>query len=624
MKTISLRHIASIQNSNVDKHTVEDEQPVRLCNYVDVYKNDVVTANIDFMQVTAKESEIEKFRLCIGDVIITKDSEDRFDIGVPAYVDYEAADLLCGYHLAILKPRDGITIGKFLFWTLQSRQVRDAFSLAANGVTRFGLTLDGIKSVPIPYAEVSLQTKIADFLDRETSRIDRLIEMKRKQIFLTREHVEQDCLQLLTCGQADQHDLVSDPRFDWITLRPRDWEPIKLKWFFRENTDYSKDGKETLFSLRMKEGLVPHNDVSDKPIPPEDLIGYKRVQPGEVVMNRMRAAIGLFGLATSPGIVSPDYSIFTVLDKAYAPYFLRLFKTEPMMSAFRLLSKGLGNGSQGFMRLNADRFGSIKVAVPSYEEQVQISELIEKKIERASILISSIYKSIDLLLEKRSALITAAVTGQLDVTSSASVLASANDNVPLLVAAEIIRKHERLQKFGRVKFQKIVYLAEAHCGVNEFSGKYQREAAGPLDRVLLNNLEDQLAETGLYRAEQTKDGGAVTYKTMGSGDDKRDVLTRALGDRADCFRDMLDKLRDMDTHAVEAITTLYAVWNDFLIDGEAPDDRATIKGVIEDWHPEKKDKFRIDELQTWLGWMRRNDFIPKGQGPRTTTGRLFV
>ena len=534
---------------------------------------------------------------------------------------WERGSGILNQHIFKVEPFEG-THKHFLYYSLK-HYTQIWADVDAHGSTMRHIKKDSLGN-KIWFPSWANQTQIADFLDRETSRIDRLIEMKRRQISLTQEHVEQDCLQLLTCGQADQHDLISDPRFDWITLRPHDWEPIKLKWFFRENTDYSKDGKETLFSLRMKEGLVPHNDVSDKPIPPEDLVGYKRVQPGEVVMNRMRAAIGLFGLATSSGIVSPDYSIFTVSKKAYAPYFLRLFKTEPMMSAFRLLSKGLGNGSQGFMRLNADRFGSIKVAVPSYEEQVQISELIEKKIERASMLIGSIGKSIDLLVEKRAALITAAVTGQLDVTSQASVKLSANDNVPLLVAAEIIRKHERSQKFGRVKFQKIVYLAEAHCGVHEFGGKYQREAAGPLDRVLLNNLEGQLAETGLYQAEQAEDGGAVTYKALASGDDKRNALSRALGDRANRFRDMLVKLRDMDTHAVEAITTLYAVWNDFLIDGEAPDDRAIIKGVLEDWHPEKKDKFCVDELQTWLGWMRRNDFTPKGRGPRTSTGRLFV
>jgi len=175
-----------------------------------------------------------------------------------------------------------------------------------------------------------------------------------------------------------------------------------------------------------------------------------------------------------------------------------------------------------------------------------------------------------------------------------------------------------------VKLQKIIYLAEAHCGVQEFGGQYTREAAGPLDRSLLNRLETELSEAELFRADQDEDGGAVTYTGLGDVRDNRTELTRTLGNRADGFRAMLDKLRDMDTHAVEAIATLYAVWNDYLIDGEKPDDQAVITGVLEDWHPEKKDKFRKDELQTWLGWMRRNDFIPKGQGPKTTTGRLFV
>ena len=79
-----MRTVAEMRVSNVDKHTREEEYPVHLCNYVDVYKNDRITHAMPFMNATASREEIERFRLEPGDVLITKDSEAWDDIGVPS------------------------------------------------------------------------------------------------------------------------------------------------------------------------------------------------------------------------------------------------------------------------------------------------------------------------------------------------------------------------------------------------------------------------------------------------------------------------------------------------------------------------------------------------------------
>lgn len=71
-----LKNICEMLVSNVDKHTKPIEHPVKLCNYVDVYKNDFITSAIEFMQATATIDEIGRFKIKINDVIITKDSED--------------------------------------------------------------------------------------------------------------------------------------------------------------------------------------------------------------------------------------------------------------------------------------------------------------------------------------------------------------------------------------------------------------------------------------------------------------------------------------------------------------------------------------------------------------------
>lgn len=170
-----LKFIASVMPSNVDKLTDPDHVSVPLCNYVDVYKNDRITGDMDFMAASATPAQIDRFGLRGGDVLITKDSETPDDIAVPAYVDPSAAGVVCGYHLALLRPIAGRMLGRYLFWAICSRPAASAFSARAQGITRFGLTVGAIGDVPIPLPPTADQRAIADFLDRETAKIDALI-----------------------------------------------------------------------------------------------------------------------------------------------------------------------------------------------------------------------------------------------------------------------------------------------------------------------------------------------------------------------------------------------------------------------------------------------------------------
>lgn len=150
-----LRNAAEMRVSTVDKLTQEDEKPVRLCNYVDVYKNERIRTGMTFMRATATAGEIERFRLLPGDVLITKDSESWDDIGVPAHVETSAGDLISGYHLALLRPFRESVDGGYLMRALQCTAVAYQFHVEANGVTRYGLSHGAIKSVWLPLRPLS-------------------------------------------------------------------------------------------------------------------------------------------------------------------------------------------------------------------------------------------------------------------------------------------------------------------------------------------------------------------------------------------------------------------------------------------------------------------------------------
>lgn len=176
------RNVLQMLVSTVDKHIIDGEMPVRLCNYVDVYKNERITHSLQFMRATATSDEISQFRLQRGDVLITKDSEAWNDIGVPALVEYAAPDLVCGYHLAILRPHLDVVASHYLLRTLQSQAVAVQYHVTANGVTRYGLSHNAIKSIFLPIPPLAEQEAIARFLEHAYLLIRRYIQSQHKLI----------------------------------------------------------------------------------------------------------------------------------------------------------------------------------------------------------------------------------------------------------------------------------------------------------------------------------------------------------------------------------------------------------------------------------------------------------
>ena len=172
----TLADVADVTISNVDKKTKPDEHPVRLCNYTDVYYNQLIRSNMDFMTATATEREIARCSLFECDVVITKDSEKDDDIGVPAYVTEDIDDLVCGYHLVILRPKPDKIDGKYLFYSLGAREAEHQFHARANGVTRFGLRKADIGTVSVPLPPLPQQRRIAHILGA----LDDKIELNRR------------------------------------------------------------------------------------------------------------------------------------------------------------------------------------------------------------------------------------------------------------------------------------------------------------------------------------------------------------------------------------------------------------------------------------------------------------
>jgi type I restriction enzyme S subunit len=220
--------VVDVLFSNVDKHTIEGEQFVRLCNYVDVYKNERITALLDFMEASAEPREIKKFQIRRNDVLATKDSEEPDDIAIAALVTEDLPGVLCGYHLAMMRPRSKRFHGPFLAWAHASKQFRAQYEAKAVGVTRFGLSQYSFRAAHIPLPPPPEQERIATYLDKSCAAIDAAVAAKRRQIETLDVLINSIVQHAVTRG-LDTKAAMVPTELDWLPEVPAHWKVQQIK-----------------------------------------------------------------------------------------------------------------------------------------------------------------------------------------------------------------------------------------------------------------------------------------------------------------------------------------------------------------------------------------------------------
>ena len=194
---VKLGDITEVISSNLDKKIKEGQEDVRLCNYMDVYDNAIIDSSLPFMESTASEREIEKYTLKQDDVIITKDSETADDIANAAVVKKLESRVLCGYHLAILRPNKEKVLGDFLAKQIMTFVYRKQFFQMANGATRYGLRISDIENAKFNIPSLEEQKKISTLINSINNEINLLNKQK-----LAFENQKKGLMQQLLTGKV--------------------------------------------------------------------------------------------------------------------------------------------------------------------------------------------------------------------------------------------------------------------------------------------------------------------------------------------------------------------------------------------------------------------------------------
>lgn len=407
-----LRHVAIYTNSNVDKKEYEGQISVSLCNYTDVYKNEFITMDMPFMKATASVSEIEKFSLRHGDVLITKDSEDPTDIGIPALVVNDMPNVVCGYHLTIIRPMD-VPTSRLLHRVLMSAPTKAHFFLEAPGITRYGLGQNAIGDLPVCLPPDEERGLIVDWIDRETTRIDTLITKKTRFIELLKEKRQALITHAVTKG-LDPNVKMKESGAKWLGEIPEHWEFVPSTSLFPESKERARVDDEHL-SATQKYGVIPLRDyerMEERQVTHavKNLDQRKHADIDDFVIS-MRSFEGGIERVKAIGCVRSSYVVLKASKRSHIGFFTYLFKSGSYIQGLQATSTFIRDGQD----LSYNNFRQVKLPCPSMDEQKSIADFLEKSVNRIDGLTKKTLRSIDLLKERRSMLITAAVTGQIDL-----------------------------------------------------------------------------------------------------------------------------------------------------------------------------------------------------------------
>lgn len=362
-----------------------------------------------------KKDQLNRHSTFPGDIVIAKMADP---VARSAIVSNEYSEYVIVADCVKMTPNLDLVELSFLVWAVNSDCVRISAELASSGVTRIRINLAQIKKLKIPYPPVIEQTQIARFLDHETAKIDALIEQQQRLIELLKEKSQAVISHAVTKG-LDPTVPMKDSGVEWLGEVPVHWERKRLKYVsplitvgivVNPSSYVAEEGLPFLYGGEVREGYIEVDKA--RKISPEDSKKNRKtmLETGDIVTMR----VGYPGLTA---VVTPECeggncaSVMLIKRGNYNSSWLcavmnsRLIRQQVEVVQY-------GAAQKQFNISDAVEFWFFQ---PPRDEQLELANFIQAKSKQFDGLMSEASKSLAILKERRSALISAAVTGKIDV-----------------------------------------------------------------------------------------------------------------------------------------------------------------------------------------------------------------
>jgi type I restriction enzyme S subunit len=415
------RAVGVFSSSGIDKKLVEGEQSVQMFNYLDVYKSTdkILRHSNELMWTTTPAEKVVDHAVVEGDILLTPSSETEDDIGHAARVSDVPKNVVFSYHL--VRFRTGkLADSAYLTYSFNAALIRSYFESVCTGTTRMVLVREDFKNAPIALPPLAEQTAIAAFLDRETGKIDELVAEQRRLMELLKEKRRAVISHAVTRGLNPAAPLKPSG-IEWLGDVPKHWEVKPLKYLM----SLTSGGTPRKENLAYWDGTVPW--ASSKDLKPAELFdtqdhitqkalddGAAELVPAGTILTVVRGMILLHTfpvvVARVPMAINQDLKAILPTAGVNADFLAWLLRG----ASAEVLSR-TDEAGHGTKVLRLESWLAMYVPVPPPEEQTLIVANIIKRLAELDALTAEAQRAIDLLQERRTALISAGVTGQIDV-----------------------------------------------------------------------------------------------------------------------------------------------------------------------------------------------------------------
>ncbi len=372
-------------------------------NYGQLVPKNEIGEPEDYREVYVKYSKIKQGDILVNGLNLNYDFISQRVACAPSDGIITSAYVVC-------RPRKDVNYEyyTYLFKGMDSMKL---FHGMGTGI-RLTLSFKEMKKQILPIPPLSEQHSIVSYLDDKCGKIDKMLEGKQKQIELLAEMKQRIIADAVTRGlNPDVKMKATD--IPWLPEIPEHWEMESLRRFLKIFAEKGHGDKQ-LLSVTREQGVIERNTDSKEEnhnFIPEDLSGYKYVQVGDFVINKMKSWQGSYGVSEYEGIVSPAY--FTCkLQGVDKDFFSTAIRSKIYVSFFARYSEGIRVDQWD---LSPIALKSIPFALPPLDEQHAIVSYITDKTSKIDTLTSKLQQEIESIKEYKQRLISDVVTGQIKV-----------------------------------------------------------------------------------------------------------------------------------------------------------------------------------------------------------------
>jgi type I restriction enzyme S subunit len=572
----------------------------------------------DIRTMWFSQQELLQYRLVKNDLLVSEGGE----VGRTAIWKDEIPECYIQNSVHRVRVSDEVE-PRFLLYSFIALGKRGHFDAIVNRISIGHLTKEKLISVKFSFPPLLKQRSIVRFLNEKTAKIDTLIKKKRRLIELLKEERQAIINHAVTRG-LDSNAKLKPSGIEWLGDMPEGWGVKRLKWiidmqggFAFQSSEFVEEGIQLLkignlyqneLQLDRQPTYLPKDFAS---IYPSFLVGN-----GDILMS-LTGTLGKrdYGYAVLLNsdevfLLNQRVAKLSVKENFCKLFFFYVLQSESYLSRLFSLPTGTKQGN-----FSEEEVLSIAVGVPQREEQEFIVNYLDSKTNEINSLISKAERAIELLTEYRATLITEAVTGRIQVLGAVTKAKAKSKFFPrFILHTEIVHKLHNEPTFGRVKAVKLGFLAERLFGDDSLTGEYYRQAAGPLDRRFITQFEKKIEQNRWFKA--AIDDHRILYAPLEHAGEHQKYLEKAFRTKADDISKFIKTFRKASSLQCEIVATLFAAWNDFLLEGKQASDDQIIVEVRTNWHI-KKQRIPEEKWRKALQWMKSKGYVPQGTGNHT-------